>query len=448
MIFNPGIPFFPKKIPFFYGWIILGLGTLGIIMSIPGQTIGVSVFTDYLIDALGIDRIRLSLAYLLGTFGSAFIISYAGKLYDRLGARAIGTITSVALGALLLILSQIQNILGFLTQTFSAISSEWIAFTLITLGFFGLRFLGQGVLTMVSRNMVMKWFEDHRGFANAILGTATAFGFSYAPRLLINLIRQFKWDGTWNVLGWIIGIGFTLIFYLLSRDNPEECGLIPDGNQFHKKKHKAIKTHPVTNFSVKEAKRTFSFWIFTLILSMFALFITGLTFHIVSIFKEAGMDQNAAVSIFLPAAIISVILNFAVSWISDYIKLKYILLLEALGLMICMCALVFLAPGWPVLLLIIGNGINGGAFGILSTVVWPRFYGTNHLGSISGYAMGWLVAGSALGPTLLSLSLRYTQTYATAGIVCLGLTFVLFILGFRAEQPLHPSKQAGDADPK
>jgi hypothetical protein len=44
-------PFQPSKTPFFYGWIILLFSTLGILFSIPGQTIGLAVFTDSFIDA-------------------------------------------------------------------------------------------------------------------------------------------------------------------------------------------------------------------------------------------------------------------------------------------------------------------------------------------------------------------------------------------------------------
>ncbi len=49
-------PFDPARFPFFYGWIVLSAGTLGILMSAPGQTVGVSVFTDSLIEALAIER--------------------------------------------------------------------------------------------------------------------------------------------------------------------------------------------------------------------------------------------------------------------------------------------------------------------------------------------------------------------------------------------------------
>lgn len=48
---------------------------------------GVSVFTDALLEALRLSRDQLSLAYMFGTLLSGALLPYAGRLYDRFGAR-------------------------------------------------------------------------------------------------------------------------------------------------------------------------------------------------------------------------------------------------------------------------------------------------------------------------------------------------------------------------
>lgn len=50
-----------------YGWIILGAGTFGSFMTLPGQTAGVSVFFDPITADLGISRTSASVAYAVGT---------------------------------------------------------------------------------------------------------------------------------------------------------------------------------------------------------------------------------------------------------------------------------------------------------------------------------------------------------------------------------------------
>ena len=45
-----------RSFPFYYGWIILPAAALATFMSAPGQTYGVSVFIDPMIDDLGWSR--------------------------------------------------------------------------------------------------------------------------------------------------------------------------------------------------------------------------------------------------------------------------------------------------------------------------------------------------------------------------------------------------------
>ena len=140
------------------------------------------------------------------------------------------------------------------------------------------------------------------------------------------------------------------------------------------------------------------------------------------------MDGNVAVSIFLPAAVISVSINFIASWASDFIRLKVFLLIEVAAQILCMAALFFLKQGLPYVLLIVGYGITGGLFSLLSTVTWPKFYGTKHLGAISGFSFSMLVAGSAVGPLIFSACLKFLGSYAYAGLFCLIFCAGLFII--------------------
>ena len=91
-------PIRPEKIPFFYGWIILFAATIGVLASAPGQTMGISTFTDYLLENIHISRNQLSIAYMIGTIASSLLLTYAGKMYDKYGARWIGMVISVAFG--------------------------------------------------------------------------------------------------------------------------------------------------------------------------------------------------------------------------------------------------------------------------------------------------------------------------------------------------------------
>lgn len=424
-------PFKVNRFPFFYGWIILIAGTIGVLMSIPGQTMGVSVFTDYLIDALRVERTSLSLAYLVGTVISGFMITRAGKYYDKYGARVMAMAAGFMLGLMAIGFTKIDLMIDGTSKLISVVDREIIAVAFLIIGFWGIRFFGQGILTMVSRNMVMKWFENYRGLANALMGVFVSFGFSYAPRILNDMIDYGGWRNAWLQIGLVVGIAFALFALVFYRDNAVDCGLKPDGNLPVRSKLKSGSIGKA--FTLAQAKKEYSFWIFNLAIALNALFVTAFTFHVVSIFVEAGYSREMAISMFLPASFVAVSFNFIGGWISDYIKLKYLLMINMFGIALSSFALIYLGSfNFVFYFLVAGNGIMSGLFSVLNTVTWPRFFGTKHLGAISGYAMSWTVISSALGPFLFSLSLKYGGNYTIGSMVMIVIAITIFILSFKA----------------
>ena len=104
--FSPEVPFSPSRLPFFYGWVIMIVGTLGMLCSIPAQTAGVGVFTDVLIRELGLSRVQLGFAYCIATSLSGLLLPWGGRLLDRWGARTMVLLIAVSFGGVLIALSQ------------------------------------------------------------------------------------------------------------------------------------------------------------------------------------------------------------------------------------------------------------------------------------------------------------------------------------------------------
>ena len=100
-LWDPDFPLSPKRSPFFYGWVVVAVATAGIVFSIPGQTMGFSVFTDLLIDELGLTRVQLSAAYCLGTVMSGLTLPSLGRQFDRFGARKMAVASALATGLVL-----------------------------------------------------------------------------------------------------------------------------------------------------------------------------------------------------------------------------------------------------------------------------------------------------------------------------------------------------------
>ena len=410
-----------NKWPFFYGLVIAVVGTLGIWASVPGQTVGVSTFTDPIKEALGLDRPQISLAYALGTIGSSFLLGIAGKWFDKYGARLVAFGAAIGLAIALFIGSQSANISDSI-QSALGIQNWMVSFIVIMVCFFLIRFTGQGVLTLSSRNMIMIWFDQYRGRVNAISSIAVSLGFSISPLWINFLIEGYGWQDAWFWMAdGLVVVG--IIIYISFRDSPEKYGLVPDGLiDSHHTKKKQVK--PVQEFTRGQALKTRSFWMYGLMLAFNGYFITGLTFHIISIFGDVGYSKDDALSFFLPMSIVSLTVSVLGNAISDKTKLKYLLYIMIFGSATCSVGLAVLKYTVGFYLLIGGVGIMGGMFAVLSSVVWPRFFGRKHLGAISGVSMQMIVFSSALGPFMFSLSYNYLGSYsyiALAGLISLAL---------------------------
>ena len=83
-----------------------------------------------------------------------------------------------------------------------------------------LRLSGQGALTMLSRNMLMKWLIAKRGIAGGISSVFVALGFSIAPLLFDGLIENTSWRIAWIIIALVAGFGFSVLIFLFYRDNP------------------------------------------------------------------------------------------------------------------------------------------------------------------------------------------------------------------------------------
>lgn len=67
---------------------MLPIAMTGLIATAPGQTFGISVFTEEIRSSLGLSHSRLAAAYMLGSLLAALPITYVGLLMDRFGLRA------------------------------------------------------------------------------------------------------------------------------------------------------------------------------------------------------------------------------------------------------------------------------------------------------------------------------------------------------------------------
>ena len=435
-VFQTNFPFVPSRFPIFYGWVIVVFTTLGMMSSIPGQTMGVGVYTDFLIQSSHLTRMQISMAYMTGTILSSLLLPLAGRYYDLLGARIMIVFSGIGLGFSLLLFSEASTLIQLLQSIFpdlSSLSSELFVMTVI---FLLLRQFGQGIMAMVSRNTLAKWFERRRGLVSGISGIFVAFSFSGAPLFMNIIIEDYNYSGSMVLMALIFGFGMAFIGWLFFRDNPEDCGLLMDGKKISPMTKSNEPAEP--EVTLKEALRTYNFWIFCLGLCSAAVIVTGFTFHVSSIGALAGLTRIEAYELFLPMSLISVISHFLAGWASDRMPLKYLLMFLLVGLAVGCFGILNLESFWYRLMLIVGFGVQAGVWGCLTVVAWPRFYGRKHLGAISGAFMGAQVFASAIGPVVFGMSESLNGDYSSAAWILVALNLLLLLGATRAVSYYQP----------
>jgi OFA family oxalate/formate antiporter-like MFS transporter len=402
-------PFDPGRVPVYYGWVVVVAGTIGMIASVPGQTVGVSVFTDDLTDTTGLTRLQLSIAYLIGTGTSGLLLPRGGHAIDRYGSRAIAFVATVGLATTLVALSLVGPM------------SLAVGMIVMSIGFGFLRFCGQGLLTLSSRTMVSQWFDRRRGLVTAFSSACMSFALAASPALLLVLIDANGFRSAWRLLATAL-IVIAAVVIVLFRASPESSGLVIDGGTTDRTSASAdTTTAPTTvvvgtesDLSMSEAIRDVRFWAITLPVAALAATATALTFHIVDFGAEIGLSDDEVVRIFVPIALVSVPMSLLGGWLVDVISP-----LVLAGVMSAAQIVMYLSvprideAGW-VVATVAAWGIAQGCFSPLTSAAVPRLFGRRHLGAISGFQMSALVVGSAIGPALFALVESTAGSYEAA----------------------------------
>ncbi|MGC9349164.1 MAG: MFS transporter [Anaerolineae bacterium] len=428
------------RTPFFYGWVIAVVATLGIIMTNPGQTPVISIFIDRFIDDLGISRSLISSLYLVGTVVGGLSLSVWGRQIDRHGPRLMTGVIAGLLGVACLYMGFVQNavMLGF--------------------GFVLLRMLGQGGLSLVSRHVVNQWWVRRRGLVVGLTGVAAALlGMGLFPNIVHSLLGRYPWRITYAILGGALLLGMAPLSLALLRDRPEDYGLepdrdgaqdeerAPDGGDPLVESQKA--PSPERDWTLERAVRTPSFWVVAVSFFASAMLGTGLYFHMVDIFDSRGLAPQVAAAVYVPISVTSALVRLGSGYLADRIQMRY-LMTASMGALTLVMVMAQVFNSVPLALLYgVLMGVNGGLSQTIGGVVWASYFGRRHLGAIAGLASTISVIGSALGPLPLGLARDLLGSYNTALLIEALLPVALAIANLVIGRPTRHMPQARAGKP-
>ncbi|WP_226659550.1 MFS transporter [Pseudalkalibacillus hwajinpoensis] len=373
----------------FYGWYIVIVAAIAVFFSGPGQTYGVSVFIDYYIQEFGWSRSLVSGIYSTATLAAGLLLFIVGRLVDKYGQRRM----MLTIGA------------------FLAVACFWNSFVvgpvMLFIGFFMLRLFGQGSMTLIPNTLVPQWFILKRGRALSFMAIGGFLSSASFPPLNTWLISSFGWENAWRILGIALIVVFLPVVYFIVKNKPEDIGLLPDHavskKRLAERREEKLEEEEEdeefeVNWTVKEAMRTRAFWLILFCVSIPALVNTGLTFHLFSILGEQGVPGSTAAIILSIMAIVGFPVTMVSGFILERVHVHIVLGLSFVGQIMFLLLLTQVQSYLLAIVFAVLWGIIGGIERITLNIIWPNYFGREHLGSIKGIATTTMVIGSAFGP--------------------------------------------------
>ena len=416
-----------NRLPFFYGWVVLGAASLVSAFTIPGQTVGISVFLDSIIADLDINRSTVSVIYTAGTATGALSLTFVGRFLDRVGPRLGTTVIGAGFALACVFLGTVQSV------------------AMLTLGFVLLRGLGQGSLGLAAVYGINLWFVKRRGMAIGMMGVGFALGIAVIPATFERLQNAYGWRTSYFLLGAVVAV--TVIpLALLFRSQPERYGKQPDGPG----DHDVATQKPETSTPPRQARQTAVFWLFSIGLFTTSGLGTGVVFHHFSILESSGLTRSDAATVFLPYGIATAAFGLIGGALVDRFPHRFGLAAGQLLMAVILLSAVHLSTT----AMLWGYGIALGALqGIMLAVgstVYAHEFGRGFLGEIKGTASTISIGGSAVGPLLYGvaydLSGSYGPTLAWSAALPITIALIALLAPPRALRRLRVETPRLEAD--
>ena len=385
------------RLPFFYGWVVLGvLCCAGFARQGPAVAT-LSVFVTPLIHDFGWSRTALSGAVSLGGILAAIVSPAIGPFLDRAGSRLVLCYAVLTTGVALLLLSLTQSLWMFYLL-FCFARMNWAS--PFELGIYG---------------AVNNWFVRRRTSATSIATLAQMAGLVSMPLIAQFAMLRSSWREAWVAIGILTLLAGFLPTWLLLIRRPEDLGLHPDGLAQAPARSGAVTSStgpaPEADFSRSQAIRTPAFWLLLLYTVMVYPIQAGISLHQAPHLIERGIAPGVAAAIVSTFSAMSALATLACGFLPRRLPIRYPLALTGACFVVSPLLMKTISsPGEAYL----AAGLFGfGVGGILTLlpIAWADYFGRSHFGAIRSVALSAQVMAQAVGPLISGVLRDFTGSY-------------------------------------
>lgn len=411
-------------LPFFYGWIIVGIAMLAGFLGSGVSNVTMAVALKPITEDLGWSRTLTSSAITIGSITGGLLAPLVGPLADRLGPRMLLPFGAALAGTLVVCLSLTYEPWQFYA-TF--VPARALAETLLT-----------GVVPMTA---VTNWFYLKRPRAIGLVALSVPLG-SFALSLLYQfMIAAYGWRSAFMMLGVALWLFVVLPGFLFLRRQPEDLGMLPDGALPRPDKsapadgleHASLAGEQSWTF--KEAAGTRALWLLVAAATFYSVSTGGIAFHMVAYFTDVQIRPGAAVGALSAMALTGAFGSGLWGALAEKIHPRALaittMLLSAAAVLLLMQVRAVSAAF--LFAIVFGLSARGGF--VLLHVLLARYFGRRSFGAITSALEPFHKGGLGVGALLAGMAFDLSGSYHIVFLFFLGNYLIAAVLTSAAREP-------------
>jgi MFS family permease len=416
-------------LPFFYGWIIVGIAMLAGFLGSGVSNVTMAVALKPITEDLGWSRTLTSSAITIGSVVGGLLAPLIGPLADRLGPRILLPIGAGLVGTFVLCLSLTYEPWQFYA-TF--VPARALAETLLT-----------GVVPMTA---VTNWFYSKRPRAIGLVALSVPLGSFVLSLLYQFMIASYGWRSAFMMLGVALWLFVVLPGLFLLRRQPEDMGVLPDGALPVAVKSPQAEPQfepPIAaaeqSWTLKDAMRTRTLWLLVAAASFYSLSTGGIAFHMVAYFTDMTIQPAAAAGALSVMALTGAFGSGLWGALAEKFHPRT---LGVATMLLAAAAVVLLtqvrgAPAAFFFSIIFGLSARGGF--VLMHVLLARYFGRRSFGAITSVLEPFHKGGLGVGALMAGLAFDMSGSYQIVFLLFIANYLIAATLTCVAREPSYAS---------
>ena len=389
---------------------MISFGFLTAFTSSFGQTYFIGIFGPALQAEFGLNHTTWGSIYLIGTLGSAALLSFTGKFIDHMPLRRF---TFLVLALLMLACG------------FSALVTGTVT---LVCAIFLLRHAGQGLMSHISMTTMARAFYAGRGKAIAIATLGYSAGEALLPFLAVLAIGVLGWRWTYGGVALLLSITAIAILFILPKNFGHGSSTDTADNT------QPEKTEPQRSWTRSEVLRDVRIYLLLPGLLAPGIILTAMFFHHLTLADAKGWSFAWITGSYVIYAGATIITSLLTGQLIDRLGAVRLVPFMLVPLAVAMVVVAVFNNPFAVWLYMVLLGVCVGIAHTSVSAMWAEIYGVAHLVAIRSLIAAVGVFGTALGPvtmgTLIDQGLSIEQVCMLfAGYIILGMC--LMVIAFR-----------------